>query len=83
MEFFILDKSEHHKLCAGFQLKPGDRLFYACDGYWDFVRESETVNEIAKSAFAPGVNFAKQSAKFAIEKKKSNDNVTCLDIAVS
>src|SRR5581483_2581006 len=20
------------------ELKPGDRLFYACDGYWDFVK---------------------------------------------
>lgn len=58
------------------QLQKGDILIAACDGLKDFVSEKEILAKI--KACENMANLANELTKFALEDKKSQDNVSVL-----
>lgn len=65
------------------KLKQGDFLVLACDGLKDFVNEREIAGILAANSLQPASNLAEQLVKFALDEKKSNDNVTALVVRIN
>ena len=55
------------------QAEPGDILVLACDGFKDYVTEDETIQILGRSSSG---NPAKDLTMYALNDKKSGDNVT-------
>lgn len=64
----------HTPIPSQLQLQPGDKIVCACDGLWDFMTFTEAENLVEMYGDDP--NLADILAKFALNEKKSTDNVT-------
>lgn len=62
------------------QVREGDILILACDGLKDYVLEKEIISQIEKQ---DSYNLANQLVRYAIEVKKSQDNVTVLVLSIN
>ena len=67
---------------TAFQLRPGDRVLFATDGYFDFVKNQTTNEVIAPSFVDANVNFAETACQLALSKQsaKNGDNVTVVGL---
>ncbi len=63
-------------------LLPGDRIVIACDGLKDFTTEKEIINVLDKNKDNSRA-AAQQLVRFALNEKKSTDNITALVLSVS
>jgi protein phosphatase 1L len=72
-----------------YKLDKNDKfMVMACDGLWDVMSDSDVVNFVlslcyditTKKRINTQINIAKKLAEFAINKKKSSDNVSILVI---
>jgi len=65
------------------QVQPGDRLAIVCDGVKDYVHEEEVVGLIPQ--YGAPQEFADAMVDYALNRKKSRDNITALviDVAVA
>lgn len=68
----------HVPIPSQLQLKPGDKIVTGCDGLWDFVTLTEAENLLNQYGDDPNLNHADIFAKFALNQKKSTDNVTVI-----
>lgn len=69
----------HEPFCSQLQLWPGDRILCGCDGFFD---DDTTLQEI-ETLFEPywdnpDADFAQIAAQYALNVKKSTDNVTVI-----
>lgn len=62
-------------LVQQFTLRPGDKIVVACDGLWD-VEDKSLPKEIMAPNWDKPVNLAKKAVDFALNTKKSTDNVS-------
>lgn len=63
------------------ELEPNDIVQLSSDGFMDFVKQNEAVQQIVENE--PQRNTADTLVEFAVEKKKSNDDVTVVLLRVT
>lgn len=61
------------------RLKKGDKIGFFCDGVTDFVSQEEVVGLMQNRAFG---DLAEKVTNFAIQSKRSTDNVTAMFLHV-
>ncbi len=61
------------------RLKKGDKIGFLCDGVTDFVSQEEVVGLMQNRAFG---DLAEKVTNFAIQSKRSTDNVTAMFLHV-